>query len=584
MIVSVPRCWRNRLANSVPDWWPVSARAGLSAAFLIGWWLLAWTWLPSVIEAGYRNASIAPVNALFEFYGGRAAHALEEYLGYWRNVCWLGTVWCVACWFVAPVWRRMSAPSFFDRFVGAATPATLGAIRSWTCGILLMMTLWEDLASSALLPREMVRPRGVIGLLHALPIGFDAFLADASALWLFEHITALLLLLGAVGLGTRFVVPVGAACYLVLGGILRGYSWFYHTGLIPVYVLTVLSFTACDRAWSLDRLWRIARGKTVPPVDRPTAACGWARYAVWLVIAVPYVAAGCSKLYFSGPIWVASENMRAILAKTALDMMEFDFELTIALLAAPDFVFLMLGIMGLGTELTFGLVLFYRWARFALPALMVLVHVGILFLQNILFLDLILLLLVFYDWRPLRLALARRAAALRGRVEVAQQTPPAAPAAARTHRRCSAAVLGMVVVLASWWSTHYEFYPLTGMRMFSGYRSSGEIHYVKAIVHYEDGTSERAPFERWIGATADSRYRLAIEDAFGNAERQERCRRFLDAMMRAANRKEDAKRPASVEIQRWRWNVVDDPDDPDRGILTDRFVHFADRTRMESLR
>ena len=561
-------------------WRRVATRTGLSVALLAAWLLVALWWVPGLIRAGYDEASIGLVNAIF---ASRAEHPLEEYLAYWRSVMWVGAFWCVGIWFVGPLRRHVGSRPFFERAVGAATPGALGAIRAWTCGTLLVMTLWEDLASSALLPREMMRPRGVMFLLHLLPIGFDEFLANATALWLFEHFTALLLFLGVIGLGTRFVVPASAVCYLIMAGIFRGYAWFYHTGLIPIYVLAVLSFTPCDQGWSVDRLRRIARGDPVPSADRPSAVFGWARYAVWTVLAVPYVAAGCSKLYYGGPEWIAPDNMRSILLHTGLAMMEFDFDAASALVHAPSVVFLFLSVMGLGTELLFGLVLVSRRARFWLPVAMALVHIGILFLQNILFLGLILLQAVFYDWRPARLWIERWWATRRtpARTAPADGTPSHLGSAAsteRVHGRGAVASLAIAAFLASWWITHIEFYPFTTMKMFAApYASMETIEYVWAVAHYEDGTSGRAPFERWIGATADSRYRRVITGAFGGAESRALCRKFLDASLRAASLRGETPRPVRIEIQLWRWNIVDDPDNPDHGVLVDRYVHVADR-------
>lgn len=666
---------------SSASWRWLLPRAGLASALALGWWLVSTMWIPIVIESGYAGQSGAAVNALF---AGRTEHALDEYLGYWRNVTWLGVMWCVAGWFVGPLWRWMSRPRFFERVIGAATPGTLGAIRAWTCGILLVMTLWEDLASSASLPRELMRPTGVMKLLHLLPIGFDRLLESATALWYLEHLTALLLFLGVVGLGTRVVVPASAFCYLVVAGILRGYAWFYHTGLIPIYVLAVLALTPCGEGWSVDRLWRMARGRAVSPA-RPAAIFGWSRYAVWVVIAIPYVAAGCSKLYYSGVAWVAADNMRAILLRTTLAMMEFDFRVSVALVEAPDLFFVMLGVVGLGTELAFGVVLASHRARLVLPALMLLVHVGILFLQNILFIDLILLLGVFYDWRSVRQEVGRRVTARYGTVQVIYDghcglcgrtiqllrafdlfdrltfvdfrvldngavqrltgppidldrlerdmavvtgtrlqwgfkgyrrlasvlpvgwliapllylpgvtvagetvyawiserrtgvcdlpgpSPPNAPID-RLHRAGALAVLAIAMFLGSWWVTHIEFYPLTTMKMFSlPDPRPGTVGYVWALAHYADGTTARAPFERWIGAMADSRYRRVLSAAFGTPAERQHARQFLEASVRAAARASTNPPLASLELQLREWNFVADPHHPRQGALVDRYV------------
>ena len=503
----------------------------------------------------------------------------------------------------------MSLAGFFERAVGPATPGAVGAIRAWTCGILLVMVLAADLSSTTLLPPETYRPQGFMGWLDRLPVGFDAFLADADALRAFRTVTALFLVLGAVGLGTRAAVPAAAVGCFVIGGILRGYSWFWHTGLVPVLVLAVLSCARCGAGFSLDRRLRIARGKPVAPADRPTAEFGWARYAVWTVITAPYVAAGLSKLYWNGPGWAAADHLHSLLLRSTLQMMDFDFGLTLRMQDAPDAVFLAGGVATLAAETGCALVLVSRRARLAIPAATAAMHVATLFLMNILFLDLILLSAVFYDWRPARRAVTRRwtgrgdatpavpplprrpsgpaADALRPPVAPASTLPdhggpsgPAADALRRTHRRGAAAVLAIAAVFAASWAGKIEYYPLTAMQMFTVHATppyqSGEVTWVRAVVRYEDGSSERAPFGRWIPALErGALYRGAIHGAFDVPAGLQRARTFLNAAVRAAFLQGARPLPESVEVRLRHWDFTRDPHDADRGTLLDRYVHTA---------
>jgi predicted DCC family thiol-disulfide oxidoreductase YuxK len=391
----------------------MSSRGFISLGLVVLWLVVATQIVPPLIVRAYNGENLSVFNALII---SRSEHPLSEYLQYWRNVMWLGVIWCLGSWLASPLRKLVASDRFFERAVGACTPGALGAIRSWTCGILLAMTLWEDLASTAMLPRSMAQPKGILHLLHVAPIGFERFLASAPALWAFEYFTILVLFLGVVGLGTRVVVPLGAVCCLIVAGIFREYAWFYHTGLIPIYVLAVLSFTPCGDGWSLDRIIRIARGK--PSSNAVHPRYGWSRYAVWTVIAVPYVGAGLSKLYYSGFGWLHPDNMKGTLLRTTLAPREFDWTVSMDLLQTPDAIFVALAVVGLFTELLFGLVLISRQARHVLPAAMAVTHGGILFLQKILFVDLILLQAVFYDVTPVRRAIGRWLAVRRGRVEV----------------------------------------------------------------------------------------------------------------------------------------------------------------------
>lgn len=561
------------------------------SAGLAGWLLVAYGWVPVLLEAGYRQESIDSINELFP---GRAKNPFANYLDRWHEMARLGTLWCVALVGAGLFGRRiwMSVPRFFERTVGAATPGALGAIRAWTCAILFLDTLRYDLASTTLLPDEMIRPMGLMRLLHWLPLGYDAFLAAPMALWAFQYGTMLLLLFGVLGLGTRVVVPAAAICHLMVGGIGREYSFFYHGGLIPWYVLVVLAFTRCDQGWSIDRLWRVARRRPVPPVNQPTAECGWARYAVWTTIAMPYVMAGCSKLYDSGLGWVAADNVRAHLLRPNLKMPYEDSSVLDSILQAPDLLIVLQGVVAIGTELAFGLVLVSRRARLVLPAMMVLVHIGIAVLQKIVFPDLIMLLLVFYDWRPLGRAV-RRWFPAPGANEVLAPPSDAAPA----HRRGALVVLAIAAVTASVWTAGLSFYPLTPLDMFSKPESPpGIVEYERVVVYWEDGTSEEAPLDRWCRLTPTFRFwpvevafkhpaevtrrqdiswsfRPVLEAAFEGMERRELARKFLDAVVHAADLQTKTPRPLRLEVQLWRWDFANDPDNPDRGVLVDRYVH-----------
>lgn len=376
-----------------------------------GWTAFAKLITPAMIEGAYRGEGPAILTSIIRGLG----KPLEELLQHWSVLTQAGLFACLGFWLVT--WAMIS-PAFFRRFVGEATPGSLGAIRMLTCAILLTSTIWEDLASSALLPREMIRPPGMMKLLYLLPVGFEQFVASETLLKTFEQLTMVCLFLGLIGWKTRIVIPLGGVCYFLMAGIFRQYAWFYHTGLIPIYVMAVLSFTPCGDGWSLDRLWKAFKGQPVPPADRPSPVYGWSRYACWVAVALPYVAAGMSKIRNGGLLWWNATNMRAILFEDSLNPMEFDWGLSLWLSPAPDILFAALGLVAVFGELTFGLVLFSRTARLILPFAMAMMHGGIWFLQNVLFFDLILLQLVFYDFTKLRQAIGQRLVAKHGPIEI----------------------------------------------------------------------------------------------------------------------------------------------------------------------
>lgn len=324
----------------------------------------------------------------------------------------------LACLLFGLVALATTSPTFFRKYVGEATAESLGAIRILTCGFLLASAVWEDLASSALLPREMRVPMGMLDFFYTLP-GFESFVESEVALQIFKWLTVLLLFLGMIGWQTRFVVPVGAFCYFLLGGIIRHYEHFGHSAMVPLYLLTVLALTPCGDGLSVDRLWKVAQGKAVTATDQPSPVYGWSRYACWVVIALVYLSAGLSKLTDGGLLWWNATNMRKIVFQDALNPAWWDWSLGLYLLPAPDIVFIMLGITGFFGELGYVTVLFSRVARRIFPIVMMMAHTGIFFLQGVAFFDLILLQLIFFDFTKIRKAVGQRLAAHRsGSIQV----------------------------------------------------------------------------------------------------------------------------------------------------------------------
>ena len=376
------------------------------------WIVFAKLIVPPVIESVYRGESWPFLNRMIL---GQAEFPVSHYLQKWDKVTIPGLVAILGFSLIVLL---ISSPAFFRRFVGEASPGSLGAIRMWTCSILLLTTLLEDLGSIAWLPVEVRHPMGMLGYLYTLPIGFERLVTSETSLRAFQLLTELLLFLGLVGWRTRAVIPLGALCHFLLLGILIDYSFFWHQNLVTLYVLIVLSFTPCGDGWSVDRLWKIRQGRAVPDAGRASPVYGWSRYACWAVIALPYVANGLSKLVDGGLFWWLPINMRNHLYMDTLNPREFDWALSLYFTHAPDIFFSVLGLFGLFSETFFGLVLFSRVARRIFPVAAIMLHVGIFLFQRILFIDLILLQLVFFDFTPIRKAISGRLASKRGRLQV----------------------------------------------------------------------------------------------------------------------------------------------------------------------
>src|SRR5690348_17153723 len=142
--------------------------------------------VPPVIKSVYHGESVSFLNRMIQ---GQHVNPLEYYLQKWDHFTIATLIILVAFWVVALI---TSTPAFIRRIVGEATPGSLGAIRMWTCAILLLTTLWEDLGSIAWLPAELRHPRGLLGYLYALPIGLDKLVTSEVSLRTFQLFTELL--------------------------------------------------------------------------------------------------------------------------------------------------------------------------------------------------------------------------------------------------------------------------------------------------------------------------------------------------------------------------------------------------------
>ena len=384
---------------------------------LVGLWLaFAKLVVPPVIEAAYRGESFPVLNSLM---AGRVTHSMDEYLRDWEERA--GRITLIITAFGLPglvLFIVTTSSTFFSRFVGEATPGTLGAMRVWICGILFLFTLTEDLPSIAWLPVETRQPGGVMAWMYALPFGFDRLVTNEAGLQVFQLLTEGLLFFGMIGLGTRLVIPLGAACFFLLLGVLQDYSFHWHQGWIPLYLIIILSFTPCGDGWSMDRLWRVSRGQPVPDRARAAAVYGWSRFTCWVAIALSYWETGLCKLRFGGLSWWDPEGLRATFYQDSLIPREYDWTWSLLLTPAHDPLVGSMGVFVIVFESLWIAVLFSSIARKIWPALTVMFHTGVLIFQKILFLDLILMQAVFYDFTGVRQAIARWLEASYGRIQV----------------------------------------------------------------------------------------------------------------------------------------------------------------------
>ena len=145
---------------------------------------------------------------------------------------------------------------------------------------------------------------------------------------------------------------------------------------------------------------------------------GWARYTCWVAIAVSYWETGLCKLRDGGLSWWDPEGLRATFYEDSLMPREYDWTWSLLLTQAHDPLVGVMGVFVIAFESLWITVLFSSTARKIWPVLTVMFHTGVFIFQKILFLDLILMQLLFFDLTGVRKAIARRLETNYGRIQI----------------------------------------------------------------------------------------------------------------------------------------------------------------------
>jgi hypothetical protein len=417
---------------------------------------------------------------------------------------------------------------FAQRFVPPAKAESLAAIRILACLVMLGYVLASDLPSTSRLPRELIVPMGSLSLLGQIP-GFSWFLSNDPALGIFQVATGLLLLLGALGWRARITMPLAAFATLVYIGIFWQYTYFFHQCLIGIYVMLVLSVVPCADAWSLDS----EAGRTNL---KSAQVYGWSRYLCWIVVAVPYFLAGLSKIRASGMSWWWPDNLRGKIFRDTLSDGLLNWDIGLLLVDAPNALFGGIGLFTLSLELCFIAVLFSATARQALPLLVVGLHLGILLLQDFIFVDAMLMQLIFFGGKASGDNLDRK-----------------------THERLVLRAFVAIATLTIGWLAYAEYYPISSWKMYAGLQRSPEVTYERVWAEHATAGWILAPYQDCFPAPSHNPYVRIVPRAI-NRESLPAARAFLNACRNELN---DGV-PASEHILRWRverrrWNHRRDP-------------------------
>jgi len=345
-----------------------------------------------------------------------------------------------------------------------------------------------------------------------------------------------------------------------VSGIARGFTLQAvpaYLDILPLYLVLLLPWTPCAAAWSVDS-W-LHRHKREPDAQ----SVGFSVYACFAVMAVIYLVSGLSKVHDSGLEWFHGGNIESKLVKDALSPIFFDYKwkATIWLVQhhAPDYVFTIIGTVGLIVELGYVTVLFSRTAQIIMPIAALGVHVGILVFQHILFPDLLMLQLIFLnvDWVTNFCGRHFRTGDRAASAQVRNDIPPRL----LSYLPAVATALMVAIFFVAWvWSV--EYYPLSSWQMYSYAQPKGPLHYLKVIATLENGRSIVIPTRDFSPAWLPSG-RDILARVFRTTRHSEKFDAFLSFYVQRRNRNLMFGSPITrMEIQLWRWNYLVDPNDP----------------------
>lgn len=286
------------------------------------------------------------------------------------------------------------------------TPARatdLGTARVLFFGITLVAALRLHLADWGAVPHLFWMPTPLFQALRLQPES-TTVLGAVDLVWKGS------LLLSAIGLFSRWSMPLAAISGFYALGLPQNFGKVHHSDTLLVLMLFVFACSRAGDAVSIDRLRRLARATGPRPIPEPLigAEYRWpVRFALALFVAA-FAGAGLSKLRVSGLSWAWSDNMRNTLLAHHYDHRPpTDIGLW---LASHESLTRLLAAGSLALELGSISALFSRWTRAIVVASIALMQVGIWLLMGVLFLGYASVYPVLIPWSALGQWLRHRTA------------------------------------------------------------------------------------------------------------------------------------------------------------------------------
>jgi len=368
----------------------------------------------------------------------------------------------------------MSHNKYIHAFIPPASGESLALIRIITALLALAYIFKSEFLRTISLPKELIINLGLLEPLRSIP-GFDFIVTNPSVLIAIYISSLVSLFFVMIGWRTKTFIFISILLYLLIGGLVRQYAGFSHSGLAALYFLPILLFVPCSDFFSVDNLFKKRRKKR-------EETYGLSRYLFWVTLVVIYLISVFSKLRSTGFDWWNADNIRGHLHfNLNYGYTAYQADLSTILLNAPDLLFQFIGIATLLIQLLFAFVLFSSLARKIMPAVMVFFHLGIYLFMGILFYDLIALQIILFNFVWVKKKFFTR------RSQAHDDTPPPHPSFISRYR----IILFFIIFIGLFqWHVPIEQYPLTAWALYAHESNISRYSFdteIRIRIYFNDG-------------------------------------------------------------------------------------------------
>ncbi|MEZ4754094.1 MAG: hypothetical protein R3A13_07270 [Bdellovibrionota bacterium] len=359
-----------------------------------------------------------------------------------------------------------------SRLLPESTAYQLAYIRILVCSVaFLYVAFVEDLPSIAYYDPIWFNPPGYLDLLGKDFWG--AIVSSKLSLYLIEVFLLVSLFLSLIGFFTKISLPVATVLYLLEAALLRSWGKDFHSGYLSSYLLLLLCFLPCADVWSVDSK-RKARCSNI--------SYSWAVYTCFVAASIPYLQLGFSKLIAAGFSWADGRSLLHYLLTDNLNYIRYNFDFALKLYWLPTWVFTFAAASALLIEVIYPFTIFIRSLRLIIPLSVAALHLGILFIQDVLFLDFILVPLIFM---PFGFFLGSKDLAISESPTVILKEK------SFTNKSLLIILIFFTISFGTFFNIKGFKWPFVKFTMYAPQGPTGsEIVYRRFLIEYQDGTTE----------------------------------------------------------------------------------------------